>query len=187
MEETMKLTAPEKFQNDIPAKEACIRTIFRGAGDLLEKKQLRVAAYCRVSTDTEAQNTSLETQIAAFRQKIAQRPGWKLVDVYADEGITGTSTKKRKAFQRMLASPFMLVTALAIKGYDKGPAFYKQVRLTKDGRKFSILNLRWMEVVHEPHKIQARIRWIIGAKYTTFWLPSDFRHSIAGFAGVFAD
>ena len=103
MEETMKLTAPEKFQNDIPAKEACIRTIFRGAGDLLEKKQLRVAAYCRVSTDTEAQNTSLETQIAAFRQKIAQRPGWKLVDVYADEGITGTSTKKRKAFQRMLA------------------------------------------------------------------------------------
>ena len=103
MEETMKLTAPEKFQNDIPAKEACIRTIFRGAGDLLEKKQLRVAAYCRVSTDTEAQNTSLETQIAAFRQKIAQRPGWKLVDVYVDEGITGTSTKKRKAFQRMLA------------------------------------------------------------------------------------
>ena len=86
----------------------------------------------------------------------------------------------------IVASPFMLVTALAIKGYDKGPAFYKQVRLTKDGRKFSILNLRWMEVVHELHKIQIQIRRIISAKYTTFWLPNGFRHSIAGFAGVFA-
>ena len=46
----------------------------------------------------------------------------------------------------IIASPFMLVTALAIKGYDKGPAFYKQVRLTKDGRKFSILKLRSMIV-----------------------------------------
>ena len=46
----------------------------------------------------------------------------------------------------IIASPFMLVTALAIKGYDKGPAFYKQVRLTKDGRKFSILKFRSMKV-----------------------------------------
>lgn len=66
-----------------------VRTIFRGTdgrgGLLTEAAQTRrVAAYCRVSTDTEAQSASLETQIAAFRQRIAQRPGWKLVDIYAD-------------------------------------------------------------------------------------------------------
>ena len=47
-------------------------------------------------------------------------------------------------------------------------------------------NLRWMQVVYELHKIQIQIRRIISAKYTTFWLPNGFRHSIAGFAGVFA-
>ena len=85
-----------------------VRTIFRGTdgrgGLLTETAQTRrVAAYCRVSTDTEAQSASLETQIAAFRQRIAQRPSWKLVDIYADEGVSGTSAKTRRAFQRMLA------------------------------------------------------------------------------------
>ena len=86
----------------------------------------------------------------------------------------------------VLTSPLMAVTALAIRGYDHGPALYRQVRLTKDGKTFKILNLRWMQVVCELHKIQARIRWIISEKYTTFWLPNGFRHSTAGFAGVFA-
>ena len=57
----------------------------------------------------------------------------------------------------LIASPFMAVTALAIRGYDRGPVLYKQVRLTKDGKAFEILNLRWMQVVHELHKIQATI------------------------------
>lgn len=86
----------------------------------------------------------------------------------------------------IVASPFMLVTALAIKCYDKGPAFYRQVRLTKDGREFSILNLRWMEVVHELHKIQAIIQDVVCRGRTRFLPLSDFRHSIAGFAGIFA-
>ena len=58
----------------------------------------RVGAYCRVSTLLESQQLSLETQMEGFKQKIAKTPGWKLVDIYADEGITGTSTKKRKEF-----------------------------------------------------------------------------------------
>lgn len=86
----------------------------------------------------------------------------------------------------IISSPFMAVTALAIFGYDRGPVLYQQVRLTRDGKPFRILNLRWMEVVHGLYKIQARIRWIISEKYTTFWLPNGFRHSTAGFAGVFA-
>ncbi len=63
----------------------------------------RVAAYCRVSTAQESQATSLETQMATFRQRITEREGWELVDVYADEGLSGTSVKRRPEFRRMLA------------------------------------------------------------------------------------
>ena len=86
----------------------------------------------------------------------------------------------------LIASPFMAITALAIWGYDRGPVLYKQVRLTKDGKPLEIQNLRWMQVVCELHKTQATIQTIICRRYTEFSLSSDFRHSIAGFAGVFA-
>ena len=56
-----------------------------------------------VSTALESQTGSLETQMTVFRQKITEHEGWELVDVYADEGASGTSAKKRREFQRMLA------------------------------------------------------------------------------------
>ena len=56
---------------------------------------IRVAAYCRVSTDHDDQKNSLESQKAYFAEYIEKNPSWQLVDVYADEGITGTSTAKR--------------------------------------------------------------------------------------------
>ena len=87
----------------------------------------------------------------------------------------------------IVTSPFMAIAALAIWSYDHGPVLYKQVRLTQDGRTFEILNLRWMQVVHELHKIQVIIQDVVCRGRTRFPLTSDFRHSIAGFAGVFAD
>ncbi len=63
---------------------------------------IKVAAYCRVSTDKEDQANSFETQKAYFRSFIRRNPHWELQEIYADEGITGTSTKKRKAFNRMM-------------------------------------------------------------------------------------
>lgn len=63
---------------------------------------VRVAVYARVSTDQEIQLHSLDEQMKGFKMKIAQNPSWVLVDVYADEGITGTSVRKRKAFLRMM-------------------------------------------------------------------------------------
>lgn len=65
-------------------------------------QKLRVAAYCRVSTDQAEQLNSLENQISAFRALVNRREGWKLIDTYVDEGVTGTSTAKRKAFMRMI-------------------------------------------------------------------------------------
>lgn len=63
----------------------------------------RFAAYCRVSTDHEDQANSFESQQRYFRQYIERNPDWELFEVFADEGITGTNTKKRKEFNRMIA------------------------------------------------------------------------------------
>lgn len=64
--------------------------------------QLRVAAYCRVSTDQEEQLTSYEAQCAYYTDKIMTNPEWSLAGIFADEGITGTSTKKREEFKKMI-------------------------------------------------------------------------------------
>lgn len=66
-------------------------------------QKTRVAAYCRVSTDTEDQLHSLDAQIRYFTEHISQHDDWELVEVYYDEGITGTSVKKRDGFNRMIA------------------------------------------------------------------------------------
>ena len=63
---------------------------------------IKVAGYCRVSTDKDDQLNSFQTQKAYFREYIQQNPDWELYAIYADEGITGTSTKKRKEFNRMM-------------------------------------------------------------------------------------
>ncbi len=62
----------------------------------------KVAAYCRVSTDKEDQINSLESQKDFFRDYISRNSCWELTEVYVDEGITGTSTKKRYAFNKMI-------------------------------------------------------------------------------------
>lgn len=61
-----------------------------------------VAIYCRVSTNKEDQANSLESQQHYFSEYIDRKPEWELHDIYADEGITGTSTKKRAQFNRMI-------------------------------------------------------------------------------------
>ncbi len=63
---------------------------------------IKVASYCRVSTDREDQANSFESQQRYFKEYISRQKGWELYAVYADEGVTGTSTKKRDAFHRMM-------------------------------------------------------------------------------------
>ena len=83
--------------------------------------------------------------------------------------------------------PLMLIVALVIWIDSPGTSpIFAQERVGRDGKRFMFLNLRWMQVVHELHKIQATIRVAVCRRCTRFPLPSDFRHSIAGFAGVFA-
>ena len=66
-----------------------------------------VASYCRVSTDKDDQANSFAAQQRYFKEYIDRQPDWELYEVYADEGITGTSTKKRTNFNRMIHDAHM--------------------------------------------------------------------------------
>ena len=69
---------------------------------VVERKNLRVAAYCRVSTDHEEQQSSYKTQIEYYTNYIKENPNWKFVKIFADEGLSATSTAKRKEFLEMM-------------------------------------------------------------------------------------
>ena len=64
---------------------------------------LRVAAYCRVSSDSSDQLHSYASQIRKYTEEIGQHEGWELVDIYAGEGLTGTRMEQREDFNRMMA------------------------------------------------------------------------------------
>ena len=91
----MTQSRPEPKVIVIPAKE-------ESPQDQEKKKNLRVAAYCRVSTKKDEQLNSYENQKAYYTEKIMATPDWTMADIFADEGITGTSACKRKDFLRMI-------------------------------------------------------------------------------------
>lgn len=67
-----------------------------------EIKLIRACAYCRVSTDSEDQKTSYESQRIHYKNMIEENPNYEFVGIYADEGITGTQTRKREQFNQMM-------------------------------------------------------------------------------------
>ncbi|MCR5843949.1 MAG: recombinase family protein [Oscillospiraceae bacterium] len=67
-------------------------------------KKTRVAAYCRVSTDHEEQEGSFKNQVDYYTKLIEKTPGWVLAGIFADDGISGTGTKKRSGFMDMIAA-----------------------------------------------------------------------------------
>ena len=69
---------------------------------LHSQKKRRVAAYARVSTDSDEQFTSYEAQVAYDTNYIKARDDWEFVEFYTDEGITGTNTKRREGFKSMV-------------------------------------------------------------------------------------
>ncbi|WP_018659241.1 recombinase family protein [Allofustis seminis] len=81
----------------IPAKKKIGNTITKE-----ETKKLKVAAYARVSTDSDEQATSYEAQVEHYTSFIKKNPEWEFAGVFADEGVSGTYTKKREGFNRMI-------------------------------------------------------------------------------------
>lgn len=81
-----------------PTKQAIVES------DNSTTRKLRVAAYARVSTEQDEQQSSYEAQLDYYSTHIKSNPEWEFVEVFADEGITGTSTKHREGFNRMINS-----------------------------------------------------------------------------------
>ena len=67
-----------------------------------QKQKLRVAAYCRVSTEEEEQQNSFEVQVNYYTDKITHHDNWQLAGIFADDGISGVSTRKREQFNEMM-------------------------------------------------------------------------------------
>lgn len=81
----------------IPARKRVGNTV-----NMEDKPKLRVAAYCRVSTDSDEQATSYEAQIEHYTNFIQKNEEWEFAKIFADDGISGTNTKKRDEFNRMI-------------------------------------------------------------------------------------
>ena len=81
----------------IPARKRVGNTVTAEA-----KPKLKVAAYCRVSTDSDEQASSYEVQVEHYTQFIQKNSGWELAGIFADDGISGCNTKKRSKFNRMI-------------------------------------------------------------------------------------
>lgn len=87
---------------DSPAKVIVIPAKPEMAQSKTVQRQKRVAAYCRVSTDEEEQLSSYEAQRTYYTDKIMSNREWTMAGIFADEGITGTSARKRPEFLRMI-------------------------------------------------------------------------------------
>ncbi|ERI89917.1 resolvase protein [Clostridiales bacterium oral taxon 876 str. F0540] len=92
---TQTISPVQKTVSIIPANPITLQERAR-------KKKLRVAAYCRVSTDQEEQQSSYQAQIDYYTAKINENKDWTLAGIFADEGITGTSAKKRTEFLKLM-------------------------------------------------------------------------------------
>ena len=84
---------------------------------------IQVAGYCRVSTDKEDQANSFASQQSYFRAYISSHPDWRLYEIYADEGVSGTSTRKRRQFHRMIqdayAGRFQLILTKEVSRFSR--------------------------------------------------------------------
>ena len=114
-------------------------------------RPLNVAAYCRVSTDAEDQINSYKAQVSYYTEHISKNPKWRFVDIYADEGITGTMASKRDDFMRM------------IKDCEKGKI---DLILTKSVSRFA------RNVVDSLSYIRKLKAMNIGISYSTTNLPT---------------
>ena len=94
--ETATESRPQRTVRQIPA------TVDTASQVKKNYRPLRVAAYCRVSTQQEEQLNSYGVQVRHYTEQINAEPGWTLVGIFADKGITGTSVKKRDEFNKMI-------------------------------------------------------------------------------------
>lgn len=99
--QSIKGAIQEAYANG-PHKEVQIIPAKRDLMPMSERPKLKVCAYCRVSTDEDSQASSYELQVQHYTKLIKENPEWEFVDVFADEGISGTSVLHRQQFLAMI-------------------------------------------------------------------------------------
>ena len=141
---------------------------------------LRVAAYCRVSSDSADQLHSYAAQIQYYTEYIGQHPDWELADIYADEGLTGTKTDKRDDLRRLIADSRKgkidrvivksvarfarntydcLLLARELKSYGVSIYFEEQELDTADMNDEMFLALNGVQAQEESITISNNMRW----------------------------
>lgn len=117
----------------------------------LAVRKPRVAAYARVSTEQEEQQSSFEAQVAYYEQYIKNNPSWEFVEVYADDGKSGTNTKKRDNFNRMIsdakAGKIDIILTKSISRFARNTV--DSLQITRDLKDYGV------EVVFEKDNIRS--------------------------------
>ena len=153
-----------------------------------------VASYARVSTDRDEQQSSYETQVSYYENMIRERADWNFVNVYTDEGISGTSTAHREGFRRMIddalngkidliitksVSRFArntvdsLTTIRELKEHHVEVFFEKENIWTFDGKGEILLTIMSSLDQEESRSISENVKWGVRKKYEegTYRIP----------------
>ena len=165
-----------------------------------DNRQLRVAAYCRVSTDSEEQLESYEAQMSYYTDAIAKNPKWRFAGIYADEGITGTQANKRLQFQKMIKDcekgkiDYILTKSVArfarntvdslkyvrkLRAMGIGVFFEEQALDSMKSENEMFLGLYSVMAQAESENISANVRWGIQQRMKTGTYA--FRYTILGY------
>lgn len=163
---------------------------------------MKVAAYCRVSTDREDQQNSFQAQRDYFRDYIEKKEGWELYEIYADEGISGTGTKKRAAFNRMMndafRGEFQMILTKGVSRFSRnildtiaytrelramgiGVVFMTENINTLDPASESFLTIWAMHSQEESRQIRERVMW---GQQRQMEKGIVFGHSLLGYDAV---
>ena len=126
--------------------------------------KLRVAAYCRVSTDTDEQATSYDAQIEHYTDYIGKHPGWELAGIYADDGISGTNTKKRKSISRFARNTLDCLKYIRqLKDKNIAVFFEKEAINTLDAKGEVLLTIMASLAQQESQSLSQNVR--LGLQY----------------------
>lgn len=170
----MAETAEKKKISMIPAKPQYDRSV------KLADKRMKVAAYCRVSTELEQQESSYEAQVEYYTNKIEENPNWKNAGIYADDGKSATNTKKRDDFNAMIGDALdgkiemiltksvsrfarntvdALITIRKLKEKNVAVVFEKEGVNTLDGTGEILLTILSSLAQEESRNISENTRW----------------------------
>ncbi len=162
-------------------------------------RKLRVAAYCRVSTEQEEQLNSFENQVSYYTAYINSKEDYEMAGIYADEGISGTSTKRRKDFNRMIEDcgrgmiDLIIVKSISrfarntqdclfyarkLKNLGIGVFFEKENINTMDGAGELLFTILSSLAQEESRSISENCRWGIRKKFSDGKVHLNAKHFV---------